>query len=293
MKLTILIFTCLVLATAEAEVFFDNAVVHGLTLEGLRTEARGAGGSYSRVQPGNTDLGYLCDGLYAYADDFIITTPTLVTGLDLYAYIPGATQPIIGGSLVVNSGSVNGNPLSVGGPLVTSTFTNICRVAAGSSSTANQIQKVHFTLYNRVLKPGTYWFRFTMEQTSQGSPYLPTLIHAGATGVTNANAIILKPGFGWIPLVDSTSQAGQELAFQVSGTPVVPGRFSDPVYSPTNGFSCTFLDATVGQRYRIQVAPSLNPEFWTELTNFIYNGSTVITDTSVASTNKFFRALAF
>ena len=70
------------------------------------------------------------------------------------------------------------------------------------------------------------------------------------------------------------------------------GRFSNLVYSPATGFSSTFLDATVGQPYRIQTSPSLSVEPWTDLTNFIYAGPIVITDASaVSATNTFYRAV--
>jgi hypothetical protein len=70
------------------------------------------------------------------------------------------------------------------------------------------------------------------------------------------------------------------------------GRFSDLVYSPDTGFSCTFLDASVGQLYRIQTSPSLAVGDWTDFTNFTYTTPIVITDASALSgTNKFFRAI--
>jgi hypothetical protein len=69
------------------------------------------------------------------------------------------------------------------------------------------------------------------------------------------------------------------------------GQFTNVVYSPTTGFSCTFLDASVGQPYRIQSAPALAGP-WTDFTNFVYTGPVVISDPApLAGTNKFFRAV--
>lgn len=71
------------------------------------------------------------------------------------------------------------------------------------------------------------------------------------------------------------------------------GRFSNLAFSTVSGFSCTFLDATIGQPYRIQTSPSLVQPLWTDFTNFAYTGPTAITDTSAgAGTNKFFRAVS-
>jgi hypothetical protein len=69
------------------------------------------------------------------------------------------------------------------------------------------------------------------------------------------------------------------------------GRFSDVSYSSTTGFSCIFLEASIGQPYRIQTSPSLLGP-WTDFTNFVYNGPVVISDPSaLGGTNKFFRAV--
>lgn len=77
----------------------------------------------------------------------------------------------------------------------------------------------------------------------------------------------------------------------ISGLPF-PGRFSSLAYSPITGFSCTFLDASVGQSYRIQTSPTLAAGSWTDFTNFTYTAPIVITDASAGSgTNKFLRAV--
>ena len=69
-------------------------------------------------------------------------------------------------------------------------------------------------------------------------------------------------------------------------------NFEDLIYSPADGFSCTFLDASIGQPYRIQTSPSLTPPSWTDFTNFTYAGPVLIADISAGSdSNKFFRAI--
>jgi hypothetical protein len=72
---------------------------------------------------------------------------------------------------------------------------------------------------------------------------------------------------------------------------VAPGRLNDSAYSSIAGFSCTFLDASVGQPYRIQTSSSLLGP-WTDFTNFVYIGPVVISDPApLVGTNKFFRAV--
>jgi polyhydroxybutyrate depolymerase len=72
-----------------------------------------------------------------------------------------------------------------------------------------------------------------------------------------------------------------------------PGRFDDFLYSAAAGFRCTFRDAAVGQRYRIQTSTSLLPGSWTDFTNVIYTGPVVLTDNSAtATTAKFYRAIS-
>lgn len=76
----------------------------------------------------------------------------------------------------------------------------------------------------------------------------------------------------------------------ISGLPF-PGRFSNMVHSPATGFSCTFLDGSVGQPYRIQTSLSLAAGPWTDFTNFTYTVPVVINVPAAAATNQFFRAI--
>jgi hypothetical protein len=77
----------------------------------------------------------------------------------------------------------------------------------------------------------------------------------------------------------------------IRGLPL-PGRFTNLSGSPASGFTCTFLDASTGQPYRIQTAPSLVAGPWTDFTNFTYTGPTVITDSfALSGTNRFLRAV--
>jgi hypothetical protein len=81
------------------------------------------------------------------------------------------------------------------------------------------------------------------------------------------------------------------LARVIIGNPPFPGRFNSLKYSSSTGFSGAFLDASIGQPYRIQTSPSLAGP-WTDFTNFVYTGPVVISDPApLVGTNKFFRAV--
>jgi len=133
-------------------------------------------------------------------------------------------------------------------------------------------------------------------------------------GGTVANRIAKWDGNGWSPLGSGMNDfvnalvishtnlfaggffttAGNKVAAYVAKANIGAsrGRFSNLVYSPATGFSCTFLDASTGQPYRIQTSPSLADGTWTDLTNFIYTAPVVITDASAGSiSNQFFRAI--
>lgn len=136
-----------------------------------------------------------------------------------------------------------------------------------------------------------------------------------AAGGTNANYIAKWDGNTWSPLGSGVDNFVDDLAvfdgdlyvggaFTVAGGKVsgylakaiistIRGRFSDPAYSPSTGFSCIFRDATVGRSYRIQSSPSLTAGPWTDLTNFIYPGPVQIIDAPAGSTtNRYYRAVS-
>ena len=134
-------------------------------------------------------------------------------------------------------------------------------------------------------------------------------------GGVAANYIAKWDGSSWLALgsgmnhpIDALEMLGSDLYaggfFTTAGNKVsayiakanigtARGRFSNMVYSPATGFSCTFLDASVGQPYRIQTSPSLATGPLTDFTNFTYTGPVVVNDTSAGTTtNKFFRAVS-
>ncbi len=86
---------------------------------------------------------------------------------------------------------------------------------------------------------------------------------------------------------------GSNISAFVAGAKIsaAAGRFDNLSFSEVAGFSCTFLDASVGQPYRIQTSPSLAAGSWTDYTNFTYTAPIVITVPIAGNTNRFFRAI--
>jgi trimeric autotransporter adhesin len=176
----------------------------------------------------------------------------------------GAAWSVLGSgtnNIFVYSLAVAGNDLYVGGSFST----------VGGIVPANNIAKWD----------GTNW----------------TALGSGLTGTTfpaaNALAVLgadLYVGGSFYMAGDKASQYFAKAS--IGGLPL-PGRFAAFNYSPVTGFSCTFLDAAVGQSYRIQTSPSLAPESWTDFTNFTYTAPIVLTDSLAGSvTNRFFRAVS-
>jgi len=130
-------------------------------------------------------------------------------------------------------------------------------------------------------------------------------------GEVMANYVAKWDGSSWSPLGSGLNYSVQALA--VSGANLYAGgefttaggkvsayvaraiigpRFTNPAYSPTAEFSCTFSEATPGEAYRIQASPVLPAGSWTDLTNFTYTGPITITDSSTPGpTNRFYRAV--
>ncbi|NOS69149.1 MAG: hypothetical protein HOP33_04385 [Verrucomicrobia bacterium] len=135
----------------------------------------------------------------------------------------------------------------------------------------------------------------------------------GTAGGTTANYIAKWDGSTWSALgsgmngtVNALAVSGTNLyvggGFTKAGNKVsgyaakanigaARGRFSNMIHSPGTGFSCTFLDGSVGQPYRIQTSPSLAAGSWIDFTNFTYAVPVVINVPAAAATNQFFRAI--
>lgn len=240
-----------------------------------------------------------------------------VSGTDLYAgagnfsYIGGATNFIArwnGNSWTTLGSGVNGDVLAlaaVGNDVYAGGgFT----IAGGSPA-------------NRVAKwDGSSWTALGsgMGNTVSALAVSGSDLYAGGdfttAGGNTAPRIAKWDGSAWISLGSGMNNSVNALAisgtnlyvggqFTIAGNKVsayaakanistARGRFTNSVYSPATGFSCTFLDASVGQPYRIQTSPTLTAGPWTDFTNFTYTGPIVITDASALSgTNKFFRAI--
>ena len=118
------------------------------------------------------------------------------------------------------------------------------------------------------------------------------------SGVTTTNLTIanVQPGDAGPYTVVVTNAYGTTTSTVAQLTviiPTSPGRFTNFTYSPVNGFSFVFRDATVGKPYRIQTSTSLAPSSWSDWISFNYSGPLALTDMSaVEATNRFYRAIS-
>ncbi len=64
------------------------------------------------------------------------------------------------------------------------------------------------------------------------------------------------------------------------------GRFTRLSYSPVDGFSFIFRDATLGRPYRIQFSPSLAEGSWVDWMSFNYNGPLFLIDLDAVGTER-------
>lgn len=163
---------------------------------------------------------------------------------------------------------------------------------------------------------GPNYYPSVMSLTASGNDLYAGGDFTSAGGVA-ANRIARWDGSKWSAL--GSGMSGNVLALAISGNElyaggnftsagektaayvaranilfsVAPGRFTNMIHSPTAGFSCMFVDATIGQTYRIQTSPDLSATNWVDLTNFTYTGPVVITNAIVPfETNRFFRTIA-
>jgi len=208
---------------------YNNATPAGLTLEGLRTGPRGAGGDYSEVQLGNTVAGFGVGGtgLFRLADNFSVSGGDwAVTSIDVFAYNTGATTPTITtGAMEVRSGSEVGAVVGTG-TFSSGVFTDIYRHFNGAPGDARRVQKISFSYSGADLLDGQgYWVTYNVGNPGNTfTPFNPGLTKVGATTTPGANAKQFNAGT-WAGIVDTGGTMPQDLPFHVYGT-VVPEPIS-------------------------------------------------------------------
>ncbi len=117
------------------------------------------------------------------------------------------------------------------------------------------------------------------------------------SGVTTANLLIANvqaaDAVGYsVVVTNAYGSATSQVAQLTVHVPPNPGRFSNLSYSAETGLSFIFRDGTVGQPYRIQVAPSLEGG-WVDWTSFNYTAPRLFTDMeAVGTSNRFYRAVS-
>jgi hypothetical protein len=123
-----------------------------------------------------------------------------------------------------------------------------------------------------------------------------TALGSGVTGtsIPAVNALAVRGGELFVggSFYMAGDKASQYFAEAVIGGIPLPGRFDSLAYSPVTGFACRFLNASIGQAYRIQTSPRLTNGGWSDFTNFVYTGPTNLNvPLAGPSTNKFIRAI--
>lgn len=155
--------TCLlVLCTVpvKSEILVNNAVIAGLTAEGLRTRARPGGGDYSEIQYGNIVYGWSFRNSSArLADDFTVAGQSwFVREFVTWGFQIGIDGPTVNtGFMEICAGSCDG-PVVAQGVFNRAEMTDIYRIYFQDPSREYRLQKVTYRL-NAVLSPGYYWAR--------------------------------------------------------------------------------------------------------------------------------------
>lgn len=289
------------------------------------TNTGGATVTVNRIAKWNgTNWSALGQGLDARADSlFVSGSNVYVGGVFRYAINSGGGYVATHVIAKWNGSSWSSLGLGVDAPVYAFAMSGTDLYVGGTFSTATNSGGGAVPAKNIAKWNGTNWFAVGLGFNSQ---VLDLQMHQGElyaggwfTWATNsegapvaANHLAKWNGTNWSALGAGTSD--QVSALLVSGNDlyvggyigtaggkaspyiaranlgVLGGRFVDPNNSVA-GFSSTFLDATVGEPYRVQTQNSLASGGWVDFTNFTYTSPIVITAPTSLGTNRFFRAV--
>ncbi|MBS1724915.1 MAG: hypothetical protein JSS66_18400 [Armatimonadetes bacterium] len=228
-----------VAVAAHAQSLYNNAMNAGLTQEGLRTDARSAGGSYSMVQQGNMLAGFRCSMTGAaadrIADDFTVPLSGWhLTGATFYVYQQSVSQvSILGGIFEVRQklplGLVGAKVAS--GSLANVYWTDIYRIFTNRYDDTRRLQKVKVT-FDASLSPGDYYLVWAMVGTQpQTGPWQPYLTKKGSQTVPGANGMQSSDGgLTWFLVEDGLLH--QDFPFMLSGTQTLAEGTGTPMSPP-------------------------------------------------------------
>jgi hypothetical protein len=195
-------------------------------------------GSTSQLQLSNSTFGFGTQPGIAgrVADDWTVPPGAgwTVTGFVFFGYQTFGTST----SATISSVTIriwNGCPGTGGASviwgdtttnrLVDAQFAGVFRVAqAGSDCSLDRpVYGLTCVIPPQVLASGTYWVDWQAAGNGQlpSGPWAVPVTITGQAAAAGANALGTNSTIsGWVPLTDLASQAVQDLAFQVSGTPV-------------------------------------------------------------------------
>ncbi len=245
-RISLLIGAISMVSAANAQFLYSNqtdtnASIAQLNAVGVASNAVAApaGGSWSEVQTNGTltngTAGFGTATTFRLADDFTFTgNPWDVTGFSVFGYQTGSTgNPFSGGTLNL----WNGDPsLTTSSIITTGVWTgatdsintsagnkNVFRIFNGTASANTITRRVWESSFalTTTLTAGTYWIDYSLITVNGGGAFGPATTHAGALGVSGANAKQFN-GTTWAGINDTgslgTGSTPQEMPFLVKGT---------------------------------------------------------------------------
>ena len=179
---------------------------------------------------------------YHVADEFTLTDQTQITSIDMYGYQTGGPSNSINGVYVQvwDGDPSSGTATVVWGDRTTNIFGGVVSSTAyrdlesTPGDTSREIQLVTANTPNLILNPGTYWIEYGFAGTGTSGPWAPpiSILGTASTGNSLQYDVALNT---WAPIIDSGSNTGQGLPFQIYGNPAAfPGSYCGPLVFPTN-----------------------------------------------------------
>lgn len=229
MKKSLFILASLAVVSMANAQLFNNAAGRGLAEPiGLGTDARTAGGWYSRLQSTQSTFGYGAQGGTVnnrVADDFAVSGGGwLVSDVRLFMYQTGATAATINGASVeiqTNAAGAPSGTVVATGTFSSAALTNIFRETSTSVAENRVIQELTINFGNASLGNGNYWLVWSAVGTLASGPWQPQLTARGLDQPTGSvNAMQNINNAGWLGVTDAGVGATQDLPFIINGSPV-------------------------------------------------------------------------
>lgn len=202
----------------EATLLYDNGSVFNVTEPDLLSVLQ-SGSLNMNTYGANADL----SSGYTMGDSFTLDNPAEITSMEFYSYQTGASAPpsIIGVYVQVFDGDPSAGGTVIWGDMSTeryyeSMMTDGFRVL--ETDQGNRDRKVELVVAETPglsLEAGTYFIEMGFMGMESSGPWAPPVT---ITGQATTGAGLQNTPEGWIAWVDSGTNTGQGLPFQVYGT---------------------------------------------------------------------------